>query len=677
MLDDDRPIIGVDVMSVGGRLSDFSYSIAVLRGTTLTSYEHVSLSRLIRILWELRPDIIAIDNIMELGGNKENLIKILELLPPESKIVQVTLINGELIDLRKLVRELGISLEQGKLSPRRTAELLALLAAKGYGTELRVFEDKVKVLVGRSRVPGSGGSSSDRFKRGLRTSVLRVVKEIKEELDREGIDYDVFIRRSKGGIEGALFTIYASRDKVYRIIKPFKKLNVVIKVKPVVHKKALSIFYGENTPERYLIIGVDPGIETGVAVVDLDLNPLKITSSRNLDRDEIIQLILRYGTPVVVSTDKNPPPETVIKLAASLNVKLYVPSKSMSTSEKDALVNDYISIHKVDIKNTHERDALASCIKVYKEFEDKLRQLESKLHEIGLSTVKMQKYKAKVIKGFSVADIIEEVINDYIVKGDLEERHEELIKVIKSLVSEELDKKDRKFVNEIEKVIRERDLLIKRVNELEKQLHDLEGQLHLRSIELNAELAKEREIAELKHRLETVTNYVNKLEMQISESLRALDNFRSYFNYLFTGEYILARKLQKLSMEELVKSSNSLGNIKSREVVLINDVPETVDESVRRALLNLNLRVVTPKELGDDVIMKYFRELNTVIYTCKDYIELNDDLVLLNKHILMNLEGLEDRLKEKERHLNEVNYDKLLNIINEYRSLRNQNITFN
>ncbi len=659
-------IVGLDVVTSGAKLSDYSYALAVLRNDELTTYECVSLSRLIRLLWELRPKWIALDNIMELGGSKRNLIRILRLLPPESKVVQVTLNNNELVDLRKLALKTGLQLEQGKLPPQKTAEVLAILSTKGYGTVLKLFEDKVRVVISRGKVPGPGGSSSDRFKRGLRASVLSATKKFKEELDKRGLDYDLTFRKSEGGIDRALFTVYSPWHELSEVVKSVKGYDVSIKVKPVIRKKFIDLMFNDARGDRFLIVGVDPGIETGLAIIDLDLRPLVLTSGKNLDREKIIQIVLKHGTPVLVATDKNPPPEMVEKLAANLNAMLYYPPRSLSSSEKDALVYDYLAMYGISTRTTHERDSLASCIKAYKEFEDKIRQLTSKLNEIGLPVPKLQKYKAEIIKGRSIADVIEDVISTYISKESTYSR-DSLVRVIKLLANEEIDRKDRELLSQIERVSKERDMLKGRIKELEKRLSELETELTLRAVEFDAEVARDREVSELKHRLRKLNDHVGKLEGQLLDATKLLDRYRNLFNSLFTGNYVLVRRLRTLTADELTRSTQELGALREDEVVFVDELRD-VGEVVVKTAKNLRLKFVIHKSV--EIPPRIMEMYELVVHQCDGFVEVNDALVLVPASTVTELRRIEEEMRRKSRGKLEVDYEKLLNIVREYRSGR-------
>lgn len=672
MIDHNDVVVGIDVITSGAKLSDYRYALAVLKDNSMTVYDDLSLGRLIRLLWELKPKLIALDNIMELGGSKKNVIKIVRLFPPESELVQVTLSDDEFVDLRKLASKAGIMLEHGKLTPQKTAEVLAILSSRGYGKVLKLFEDKIKVVISRSRVPGSGGSSSERFKRGLRTSVLSAVKRFKEELDSRGIDYDLTFRESDGGIERAVFTIYTRRGDLSSILRVVKGFNVSIRVKPVLKKKLLSLVSSNLTTDRFVIVGVDPGIETGLAIVDLDLNPLLVLSSKNLDREEILQIVRKYGIPIIVSTDKNPPPEIIEKLAASLNAVLYYPSKTLSTAEKDFLVYEYVEVHKLSLKTTHERDALASCLKAYKEYEEKFLQLTSKLNEIGLHPRRLQKYKAEVIRGKPVAEVVEEIINDYISKGETYGK-ENIVRIIKSLVNEDAEKRGKELIAEMEKITKERDVLRRRIVELERRLTQLETELHLKTLEFNSEVAKDREISELRHRLRKLTEYLGSLEVQITSMTKHIDNLKEAFNLLFNGKYLMVRSIRKLSLEEILRSSQTLGNIKEGEVVFVKELRELREDLVK--LINtLKLKILIPKPPEESKDVEYYQ---VVIYPCRDYIEVSDDIVLIPKEVINELEKYEEELRKKLMRRDEFTLEKLLNLIEEYRLERTTNISNN
>lgn len=55
---------------------------------------------------------------------------------------------------------------------------------------------------------------------------------------------------------------------------------------------------------RLLVVGIDPGVTTAYAVVDIDGNFVRAASSKSLDLNSIISDSVALGKVVLVGTDK-------------------------------------------------------------------------------------------------------------------------------------------------------------------------------------------------------------------------------------------------------------------------------------------------------------------------------------------------------------------------------------
>jgi len=59
-----------------------TYSVVVIdEKKILLKEESVKLSKLIRLAWELRPNLIALDNVFELGSNEREVVKSYRFCP--------------------------------------------------------------------------------------------------------------------------------------------------------------------------------------------------------------------------------------------------------------------------------------------------------------------------------------------------------------------------------------------------------------------------------------------------------------------------------------------------------------------------------------------------------------------------------------------------------------------
>lgn len=500
--------MGIDI-SQGSPLSqrDARYSVVVIdeEGRLVHKQEDVSVYRLIRLAWEFKPKIIALDNIYELGGTEKDFAKIVSMLPMESEVVQTTFDGTTFRDIRDIAKNNGIEV-QGKPNSSKTAYINAQLALKGVGTRVKLVEEKTKVLVSRGKNYGPGGMSSNRFKRKTRVLVLRAARQVKESLDAHGFDYDMIIRRSKSGLEGAVFMVYAPRSSLFGIVKKFKGHDVTIDIKPI-YKSKIEFIHRKEKKDRPLIVGVDPGIAVGVSAIDIYGRPVILMKRKSMDREDVIEVLLKYGTPVVISTDVNPVPDTVKKIASQLGVRLYIPERTMSVEDKMRLVQEYSERYKVKVESTHIRDSLAAAIRAYNDMEKKIRQVDGYIRRYGLD-IELDKVASCVIRGETISVCVEREI-------------ERLTGQMQNLMRNEGRKPQSVHKNEgaieIEYLKREifrlRTLLNKTFNDkimLERQIAQVRNEIKL-------EVERDREVYALRRELESKTKMNHEALLKVDE----------------------------------------------------------------------------------------------------------------------------------------------------------------
>jgi len=658
MSSEDR-VVGVDVLKSGSDLSQFRYAVAYVEGSTIKNVEEMSFGRLVRVLWELKPSLLAVDNVLELGGSKKNLVKFLRLLPPSVNIVQVN-VDEKPVSLKELARKAGLVEDRGKLDPFKTAIVLAYLAKEGYGRKLVVFERKVKVSVSPGRSGVAGGSRTEKFQRNLRGVVSRVVKNIKERLDKAGIDYDLLLRRSKGGVEKAEFIVYASREELYGIVKQVRSKDVVVRVKPVLNKRLLNLTESELKEARYLIVGYDPGTEAGLAVLDLDKNLLYLASGRELDRAEVLALVVRFGTPVMVATDKNPPPEVVKKLSSALGAILYVPPKSLTTAEKEMLVAEFLSSSssRFEVKNAHERDALSAVLKAYKAFEEKMEKITDVLKEMGLINVNIQKYKVKILMNETVSSIVEDIINDLVSNSRFEDQRKEVREATQTTqVTSELTPTVLSRVAELEK---EKEMYRQRVKVLEERVKELEKDLNILTSELKEQVLKDRKVSELLHRLKNVEIALN----QVMEENAVLKDrlIRAYdvIKKVYVGKHVLIPKLKEECLEFMEVRREGIPMVFMSEA-------STLNEKVLNYVVRNKLALILPpgaSKTCEDLISTHL----IPAITASEVYEVDECLVLVGSDVVSSTYELVKQL-EKERRRKEygLTYEELEKLLSEYR----------
>jgi len=251
-----------------------------------------------------------------------------------------------------------------------------------------------------------------------------------------------------------------------------------------------------------LIVGIDVGTTSGIAIFDLNRNLLYSGSKRGLSTSEMINQILKFGKPLMISTDKRKVPSKINKIAASFNCKVFSPDHDLGVEEKESIV-------KISIKNPHEKDALAAAMFAYRKYGAQFTNIDR-----TLASRNLQKYsdrikemiinkeakniaeaieKIKPKKEEKVKEIIKEINIDWRIKAKeykrklieqkrsyeilklytdkLENRVKNLEKQKQNLLEEEMKKKEnvrRKIMRE--KELRSKDILIKQLQfELAKQ----------------------------------------------------------------------------------------------------------------------------------------------------------------------------------------------------------------
>lgn len=102
---------------------------------------------------------------------------------------------------------------------------------------------------------------------------------------------------------------------------------------------------------------------------------MNLTSIREARRGDIIKHILEFGRPIIIASDVNPLPKMIEHLAASLGSKVFYPEVSLTNVEKEKIINDF----KEEIKNTHQKDALAAGLKAFKNYHGLFLKVEETL----------------------------------------------------------------------------------------------------------------------------------------------------------------------------------------------------------------------------------------------------------------------------------------------------------
>jgi hypothetical protein len=142
----------------------------------------------------------------------------------------------------------------------------------------------------------------------------------------------------------------------------------------------------------YLIAGIDAGIKTGYAFLDLSGNLVCSGVEKDANDERIVRIISSIGSPSVIASDTSPPSHFVQKIAARFHVRLFHPRKSLSQEQKRMIGREIV--------NPHIRDAYAAAVKAYRRYGNRLRQIDR------MDVPNRDELKHLVISGFPIGKVL-------------------------------------------------------------------------------------------------------------------------------------------------------------------------------------------------------------------------------------------------------------------------------
>lgn len=530
-------VFGVDIVSFGRKRR---YAVFILEDGRGIEKFGVSRSKLFRMIREHRPSMVSVDNVYELFKSKEELVAFLRQIPPTTKLVQV---SGSLGSLPSLAKRYGLKINIR--NPMDEAKACAYLARLGVGEEVSVFIDKTVITVSRNRSLGKGGWRQNKYRRKVHDAVRRVFKEIKAKLDELGLEYVEDVREAYGGISRGTLIVNAPKERVP--INSFKIRDVQVKVQAVEKDRIEFVPLRKGKP--YVIVGVDPGTTTAIAVLDLNGNVIGVKSKKGWTPGEVIEYITSLGRPVVIATDKSNPPEFVLKLRASFQAVLHTPKEDMSVERKRSLTS------KATFLNDHERDAIAAAMDAFNSFKNKLRNVEKRI-PAGMD---VDAVKAEIIRGTPLKDILSEGKEER-KRSETHVQSEEV-----GSIREDVAKKDR-IIRELEE---ENRLLRKEIKGLREEVERLRAKIVSLSREEHERVRRENYIRTLENELRELRRELVEKDRVIEELSRRVEALKRMKMLEFRG-WKSVKVLRKFTKEEIERLERDWG-INEGDVIYIED----------------------------------------------------------------------------------------------------------
>jgi hypothetical protein len=360
----DAVVFGVDIQSGDVRGTAPSYALAVYDGDGFDR-DVVSYRKLRRLIDDQEPAIVATDNSYELAEDKDDLVRFLGALPDATRLVQVTGADRP-EPLSRVADRHDVPYAK---DPMSEAEAAARLAAENVGQVVSAFTDRTKLKVSRGRSTGSGGWSEDRYTRRIHGAVKRRAREVGSALDDAGLEYERDVTEKYGGFSQAVFEVEARPDDIP--VSRERSGDVRVEIDRV--RRDGIEFHPLAKRRDYVLVGMDPGTTTAVAILDIEGEVLDVLSTRTADTADVVEWIVERGKPLVVAADVRPMPETVEEVRRSFDAAGWRPERDLPVDQKQHRTRE----HSYD--NDHERDAMAAALEAYDDHADQFRRVDRKV----------------------------------------------------------------------------------------------------------------------------------------------------------------------------------------------------------------------------------------------------------------------------------------------------------
>ncbi|MFC6716111.1 DUF460 domain-containing protein [Natrialbaceae archaeon GCM10025810] len=497
----DAVVFGVDIQSGDVRGDSPSYALVVYDGEELER-DVVTYRKLRRLIEDAEPAIVATDNMYELAADKDELIRFLGSLPSGTKLVQVT--GAEQPEpLSRVAKRHGVP--YGK-DPMKEAEAAARLAAHNVGHEVSAFTDTTTVKVSRGRSTGKGGWSADRFTRRIHGAVKRRAREVESELEAANLAFETEVREAYGGFANAVFTVEAPPTEIP--VSRNRAGDVRVEIE---RERRDGIEFRPLAKRRdHVIVGIDPGTTTAVAIVSLEGEVLDVWSSRMSDAADVIEWIVERGRPVIVAADVTPMPETVEKFRRSFDAAGFTPASDIPIDEKQHRTRE----HPYD--DDHQRDAMAAALYAYDAHEDQFERIARKLPP-GLDRGEVT---ARVVAG---EESVEAVLRD--LTEDEEGEEESTEHQPRELTPEEKQIKDLK--RQVDRLQSHVEKLEGRLEERDETIEDLEAELAVSRREERRQVRKEREVTRLERKTDRLEGERDEAREEVAELERKVERMKA------------------------------------------------------------------------------------------------------------------------------------------------------
>jgi predicted RNase H-like nuclease (RuvC/YqgF family) len=434
----------------------------------------------------------------------------------------------------------------------------------------------------------------------------------------------------------------------------------------------------EERYQKWIIVGFDPGLTVGIAILDLYGNVISTKSFKEISRSEIIKHIISYGKTILVATDVYPAPKMVKKLATTLNSKIYSPNKTFTVSSKTELVDSYLNEISSNSwpDNAHERDALAAAIKTYKHYEKKLKQIEKRTEKLGLSSEEVEEVKSMVIKGLPISKAIDQVFKSQEsldletqiveIEYDMDSIDEEKLKKIEE-AARKLKLKIKSQQNQIKHLEGKNEFLNKELTNLSDKNSELENKIERLHYDYSKDILSKKEMSaklSIIKGLQEKYNYERKRRIELEENLSSIKNIR----VKELSQKVVPVKIIESFTKEGIKSAYDYWKIKKGDVVLLSNSKGGGSQTASLLIKTGICAVIVMDKMSHPAEEEFEKHEIPVLDAKRIDLKMIDEFAVISRDILR--EEIEKWKLKIANKLKKEQEEKLMGVIEEYRAHR-------
>ncbi len=600
-------IVGFDILpshSASSKRAPKFACVVTRDEIVLNEYPNISRGALLKLVRDIAPKWLCTDNIFEIVPDTKSLFHLVERIPPETRIVQVTGVPPRQTPLKILAKRYGL-IARGKPTPIESARIVAQLAARGVGHVLECFSEQTEIKVTRGRKPGRGGQSANRFRRRVHSQIQQMTRFIESEIKTAGIEYDIDIRTSDFGYASARLITYAPLPTITGIIKRKRGGDFNILISPVRKRVEFVPLEPRRVAQikpKYYILGIDPGTTAAYCLLTLDGHVRALRSRKGLTRADLIREVYENGIPAIVASDVPQVPHFVEKIASTVNAPIFTPKKPIAVADKQELAREYSTDKR--IRNAHERDALTAAVYAYRSILPKLQQIDRMIREQQIP-VDRNYLKALVIKGTSINEALARVERE---SAEVIESVPEQVPAKKEPLTQEqfdaLQTKVQQMDSENKLLLDKLDDLNRHVEYLKFRESELSDSLEIVSEENYWKIKRDRDVSKNQSALTKSQQEAASLRKEVKDLGKHLERLKGVKRLEMRGDMLAVKVIPQFTRESIEEYVKKVG-LKYNDIVLFEDAsgggPQTagilIDYEIRAIVVDTPLSHLPRDEL--------------------------------------------------------------------------------